>query len=64
MARLNAQNLGMPYEPVVIVPHPVGGIDLKEVAKKADDALEDLIKAITTPREKLAERTQEQLQKG
>ena len=54
----------MPYEPVVIVPHPVGGIDLKEVAKKADDALEDLIKAITTPREKLAERTQEQLQKG
>ncbi len=53
----------MPYAPVVVVPHPIGGIDLKEVARKAEDALEDLIKALITPREKLAERAREQLEK-
>jgi len=51
----------MPYLSTVIVPHPIGGIDHKEVVKKAGDALEDMIKVLTMPREKLSERAKEQL---
>jgi hypothetical protein len=51
----------MPYIATVIVPHPIGGIDRKEVARKAERAIEDVINALTLPREKLPERAKEQL---
>jgi hypothetical protein len=51
----------MPYIATVIVPHPIGGIDRKEVARKAEQAIEDVINALTLPREKLPERAKEQL---
>ena len=64
LARINAQALRMPYTAIVVVPHPIGGTDRKEVAKKADAALEDMIGVLTLPREKLPERAQEQLRKS
>ena len=51
----------MPCVAIVTVPKPIGGIDPKEVTKKADDALEDMIKVLTMPRERLPERAKEQL---
>lgn len=51
LGKAEAQALGMANLPMVIVPHPIGGIDPKEVAKKADDAFEDVIKAISAPQE-------------
>lgn len=38
----------MPDMAIVVVPHPIGGINPEEVVKKADEALEEIIKAITT----------------
>ena len=64
LARLQAQSLGMPNLAILTVPHPIGGIDLKEVVKKADDALEEMIEVLTMPREKLAERAKKQSDKG
>ena len=49
--------MGMPDLVTVNVPHPIGGIDLEEVRKKARNALHDLIEALTMPQEKLAART-------
>jgi hypothetical protein len=33
--------------PVVVVPHPIGGIKPGEVIKKADSIIEKVIKALT-----------------
>jgi hypothetical protein len=49
LGKVEAQALGMADLPMVIVPHPVGGIPLEQVAKKADDALEAMIKALSGP---------------
>ena len=49
--------LGMANLPMVIVPHPIGGIDLKEVEKKADDAFEDMITALFVPQGESSEQT-------
>jgi hypothetical protein len=37
----------MPDLAIVVVPHPVGGIDPKEVERKADNIIEDIIKSLT-----------------
>ena len=46
----------MPDLAMVVVLHPIGGIDPKEVVQKADDALEEIIEVLTMPQEKLHER--------
>jgi hypothetical protein len=61
LGKAEAQALGMPYIATVIVPHPIGGMDRKEVVRKAEQAIEDMIKVLTMPREKLPERAKEQL---
>jgi len=38
----------------------MGGISLQDVLKKADEALEDVVKVLTTPRGKLSEQVTEQ----
>ena len=63
LSRVQAQGLGMPHLAIVIIPHPIGGIDPKEVARKADDALDDMIAALTTPLEQLPERARQQSEK-
>jgi hypothetical protein len=46
---------GFPHLAIVPVSHPIGGIDLTEVRKKAEGAINDIIKVLTEPSEKLSE---------
>ena len=47
LARLEARNRGMAELPLVLVPHPLGGIREPEVLKKADLAVEPVVRALT-----------------
>lgn len=60
LGRIAAQALGMANLPMVIVPHPIGGVDPKEVARKADDAFEDMIEALSVPQRKSSEQVTQQ----
>ncbi len=46
LARLEAKNRGIATLPLALVPHPLGGIRDDEVLKKADLAIEPVLKAI------------------
>ncbi len=50
----------MPELAVVIVSHPIGGIDPQKVVDKADDALQDMIEVLIMPEKELAERAKKQ----
>ena len=45
---------GFPNLAIVIVSHPIGGIELSKVREKADGAFSDIIKVLTEPSEKLS----------
>jgi hypothetical protein len=47
LARLEAKNRGIETLPLALVPHPLGGIREDEVAKKADFAVDAVVKALT-----------------
>jgi hypothetical protein len=47
LARLEAANRGIETLPLALVPHPLGGIHEADVARKADLALEAVLKAVT-----------------
>jgi hypothetical protein len=47
LARLEARNRGIEALPLALVPHPLGGIHEEEVVKKADLALEAVLRAVT-----------------
>ena len=47
LARLEAKNRGIETLPLALVPHPLGGIPEDEVRKKADLAIEAVLKALT-----------------
>ena len=46
LARLEAKNRGIAALPLALVSHPLGGIRDDEVLKKADLAIEPVLKAI------------------
>ena len=46
---------GFPYLAIVTVSHPIGGIDLTEVKKKAEGAIKDIMEILTHPSGKLLE---------
>ena len=46
LARLEAKNRGIETLPLALVPHPLGGIPEDEVMKKADLAIEAVVKAL------------------
>ena len=46
LAKLEAKNRGIEALPLALVPHPLGGIHEDEVVRKADLALESVLKAI------------------
>jgi hypothetical protein len=46
LARLEARNRGLDTLPLALVPHPLGGLREDEVVRKADLALESVLKAI------------------
>jgi hypothetical protein len=47
LARLEAKNRGIETLPLALVPHPLGGIKDDEVLRKADLAIESVLKAVT-----------------
>jgi hypothetical protein len=46
LARLEAKNRGIEALPLALVPHPLGGIREEEVLRKADLAIESVLKAV------------------
>ena len=46
LAKLEAKNRGIETLPLALVPHPLGGIHADEVKKKADLAIEAVLKAL------------------
>ena len=46
LARLEAKNRGIEALPLALIPHPLGGIHEDEVVRKADLAIEAVLKAL------------------
>ena len=46
LARLEAKNRGLEGLPLALVPHPLGGIRDEEVMRRADLAIESVVKAL------------------
>ena len=47
LAKLEAKNRGLAELPLALIPHPLGGIREEEVIKKADLAIELVVRAVT-----------------
>ena len=47
LARLEAKNRGIETLPLALVPHPLGGIQTDEVKKKAELAVDAVVRALT-----------------
>ena len=47
LARLESKNRGLEGLPLALVPHPLGGIREDEVMRRADLAIESVVKALT-----------------
>ena len=45
--RLEAKNRGLADLPLALIPHPLGGIREEEVVKKADLAIDVVVRAVT-----------------
>jgi hypothetical protein len=46
LARLESKNRGLEGLPLALVPHPLGGIREDEVMRRADLAIESVVKAL------------------
>ncbi|HEY7521228.1 MAG TPA: hypothetical protein VIE36_23300 [Methylomirabilota bacterium] len=47
LARLESKNRGIETLPLALIPHPLGGIHEDDVVRKADLAIEAVLKAVT-----------------
>ena len=47
LAKLEAKNRGLADLPLALIPHPLGGIREEEVVKKADLAIDVVVRAVT-----------------
>ena len=47
LALLETRNRGLAELPLALIPHPLGGIHEEEVVKKADLAIETVVRAVT-----------------
>ena len=47
LARLEARNRGIADLPLALIPHPLGGIHEEEVVKKAELAIDVVVRAVT-----------------
>ena len=47
LAKLEAKNRGLADLPLALIPHPLGGIREEEVVKKADLAVDLVVRAVT-----------------
>jgi hypothetical protein len=55
LGRTEAEALGMVTLPIVTVEHPMGGLRADEVHARAEGAVDQIIHALTAPRDVLAE---------
>jgi len=53
LGHLEASALGIPYLPIIVVPHPVADLKPEGVHALADRVLDEVLHALTAPREKL-----------
>jgi hypothetical protein len=49
LGRHEAESLGMPALPIALVPHPLGGQQPEHIREKADKALAQVFRMLTTP---------------
>lgn len=54
LGQSESRSLGIPGLPLITVPHPMGDVSKEVVEQRAADALDDLVRALTTDRETLA----------
>jgi hypothetical protein len=47
LAKLEAKNRGLSELPLALIPHPLGGIREEDVIKKADLAIDLVVRAVT-----------------
>ncbi len=47
LAQMEARALGMERLPMVLIPHPLGGLRPEDVREKADKSVSDIIQALT-----------------
>ena len=47
LAKLESRNRGLADLPLALIPHPLGGIREEEVVKKADLAVDVVVRAVT-----------------
>jgi hypothetical protein len=47
LATLEARNRGLAELPLALIPHPLGGIHEEEVVKKADLAIDTVVRAVS-----------------
>ncbi len=60
LGRAEAQALGMPGLPLVVIPHPLGGLRPEEVRARAEAAVDGVVYVLTQPAEKLSAEYREQ----
>jgi hypothetical protein len=48
LARQTAASLGLPSLPLVVIPHPLSSLDLPQMRARAEQAVENIIRALTT----------------
>lgn len=49
LAQMVARGLGFPGLPILMLPHPIGDANLKEITKKGADAAEEAIRLLLSP---------------
>lgn len=55
LGRHEAESLGMPALPIALVPHPLGGQKPDAICEKAEKALDQVVKILSTPEAALAQ---------
>jgi len=53
---MEAQTLGMPHLPIVVIPHPLGGLKPEEVEERAKEVIKETVNTIFLPAHKLKQR--------
>ena len=48
-ARLNAESMGVPWLPLIVLPHPVASLEAEELREMARLAYPLIVKALTQP---------------
>lgn len=49
LGRMEAQTLNMPHIPILVIPHPLGGLKPQEVEERAKGVVDEIINTIFLP---------------